>query len=223
MRASSCEPAACAGFNKAPDIGIFIDCLKKDYEIDVAIETGTCRGDTARFLCSSFNEVHTMEISSDYFQEARTALQDCPNAHCYLGSSEKVLAQILPSLKDRRAIFYLDAHWNDYWPLLDELNEISKTHRDNCIIVIDDFKVPGRREISYDQYGSHSCSYKYIKEELSKLYTHYDFYYLIPKNIASRAKFIAIPRAWQKKQDRLCKSNFDIVNNLTKLMTQKTR
>jgi predicted O-methyltransferase YrrM len=185
-----------AEFNGAPEIGDFIQILKSEHQIDVAIETGTFLGETTLFFSACFDEVHTIEISNDYYQIATESLKYCPNVHCHFGSSEKVLHEILPDLKEKKVLFYLDAHWNEYWPLLKELEEISQTHRDHCIIVIDDFKVPGRRDIDYDHYGSNECSYFYIKQKLNQIYTKYDYYYLIPKNLSSRAKFVAIPKNW---------------------------
>ena len=210
------EYTARSEFNSAPEIGTFIESLGRDYGIDVAIETGTCQGGTTRFLSSCFKDVHTVEISNEFFQNAKSQLKDCPNVQCHLGSSDQILHDILPALKEKRAIFYLDAHWNQYWPLLDELEEIGKTHKDNCIIVIDDFKVPGRKDIGYDRYDPHECCYRYIKQKLDHVFSSYDYYYVIPKNIASRAKFVAIPKQWPKKRGSLCKPQFEVASQFLK-------
>ena len=197
------------GFNRAPEIGNLIQSLGKDFHIEAAVETGTWKGETTRFLSSCFDEVHTIEISDEHYKNAIETLKDRPNVHLHLGSSEKVMHEILPALSSKRTIFYLDAHWNEYWPLLDELEEIGKTHKDNCIVVIDDFKVPHRRDISYDKYGRHKCSYEYISKKLDQVFTDYDYYYLIPKDLTSRAKFVAIPKKWSKNQSSVCKAHFE--------------
>jgi hypothetical protein len=54
-----------------------------------------------------------------------------------------------------RPLFYLDAHWYDYWPLCDEIRLISN-HLHEAIIIIDDFEVPGRNDCSFDVYKSDS-------------------------------------------------------------------
>lgn len=105
---------------------------------------------------------------------------------------------MLPEVKDRAVLFYLDAHREEHWPLLEEIQEIAKTHKDNCIIVIDDVKVPGKTKIPYDKYGVHECSYDYVKEELKQVFSDYSFHYIIPKSVASRAKLVVIPKAWQQ-------------------------
>ncbi len=183
-------------FNYAPELTPVFALLKRDFHIDVAVETGTSQGSTTTLFSLLFDEVHTIEIVESVYYQTQKRLSGIDNVHCHLGSSEAVLKELLPSLKDKRILFYLDAHWQSYWPLLDELEEISKTHKDNCIIVIDDFKVPGRPEIAYDSYGNHACSHGYIKKNLQKVFTNYAIYYLIPKSPYCRAKFIAFPKDW---------------------------
>lgn len=187
----------CYAFNSAPELISFFAKLKRDHKINVAIETGTFIGSTTAALSLLFNQVHTIELEKDTFERALTNLKNFSNVHCHLGSSEQVLDQLLPTLDNQRVLFYLDAHWREYWPLLAELEEIAETHKDHCIIIIDDFKVPSRPEISYDAYGSHECSYEYIQSTLDKVFTDYSYFYLIPKNIHSRAKFVAIPKKWR--------------------------
>lgn len=186
--------AGITAFNDAPELEALFIMLADDYKIDTVIETGTYFTATTRFFSLHFNDVHTVDIQESLYTQAKALFYEDPNVHCYLGSSEKILHEILPSLKDKRVLFYLDAHWNDFWPLLDELEEISKTHRDNCIIAIDDFKVPGRNDIEFDQYGTHECSYAYIKSKLEKVFTQYSIHYIIPKNTYNRAKLLALPR-----------------------------
>lgn len=188
----------CYAFNNAPELIPFFAKLKREHNTNIAIETGTFMGSTTAALSLLFDQVHTIELKKDTFVQACTRLKNFSNVHCHLGSSEQVLDQLLPTLDTQRVLFYLDAHWEEYWPLLAELEEIAETHKDHCILVIDDFKVPGRPEIGYDAYGSHECSYEYIKNTLDKVFTDYSYYYLIPKDIRSRAKFVAIPNKWRE-------------------------
>jgi len=188
-----------SAFNSAPEIAIFITYLKNLYQMDVAVETGTFKGNTSAFLSFIFDEVHTIEISEKNFLEAEAFLEKHPNIHCHLGGSETVLQELLPTLEDKRVLFYLDAHWNEFWPLLDEIRAIGKTHRDHCIIVIDDFKVPGRKDIPYDAYKGHACSYLYIKKALDEVFSDYSYHYILPRDIDSHAKFVVIPKNFNEK------------------------
>ena len=185
------------GFNSAPEIGSFLVFLKAEYGIQIAIETGTYTGNTTVFLSFLFDRVHTIEYDENTYHTTRETLHRYPNIISHLGSSEVVLSKILPSLEGERLLLYLDAHWYNFWPLRDEILVASLTHIDNCILVIDDFKVPHRNEIPYDKYGVHECSYEYIKEQLDVLYSDYITYYLIPKNPHQRAKFVVIPKEWK--------------------------
>lgn len=183
-------------FNIAVELEPYFYYLKKYFDLDVAVETGTWQGETTKFLGFLFDEVHTIEVDVDTFNSTLVKLRPYRNIDMHYGDSGILLHSLLPTLKDKRVLFYLDAHWFDNWPLLQELEEIGRTHRDNCIVVIDDFKVPGRPDIPYDAYNPHECSYEYIKATLNQVFSDYVYYYVIPKDVNSRAKFVGIPKSW---------------------------
>ncbi|CCB88026.1 O-methyltransferase [Simkania negevensis] len=183
-------------FNCAPEVGTFLTYLKKAYSINSVIETGTFMGNTTVFLSLLFDDVYTIEIVEKTYNATSGKLKDYPNVQCFLGSSDVVLVDLLPKLEGKRTLFYLDAHWENHWPLRQELIEISKTHHDNCVIVIDDFKVPGRRDIPFDKYKQNECSVDYIKEELKLVFSECEIHYIIPANPMCRAKFVAWPKKW---------------------------
>jgi hypothetical protein len=54
-------------------------------------------------------------------------------------------------------MFYLDAHWNQDLPLCEELDVILAAWR-HCIVIIDDFEVPGQPGFKYDRYGDTKLS-----------------------------------------------------------------
>ncbi len=115
-----------SAFNNAPELSSFFNYLKGKYHIDTAIETGTFKGGTTTLFGRLFDEVHTIEVLESAYQEAKETLKTHENIHCHLGSSEKVLRSLLPSVQGKPVLFYLDAHWEEHWPLLEELEEISK-------------------------------------------------------------------------------------------------
>ncbi|MDE3046202.1 MAG: hypothetical protein KGJ02_06120 [Verrucomicrobiota bacterium] len=185
-------------FNDSPEIGTFITTLKQDYQIDAAIETGVYFGSTTLFFSSHFDDVYAIELAKPLYDRVKARLQHRPNIHLYHGSSEKILSELLPTLKEKRLLFYLDAHSDGYWPLLDELEEISKTHHENCILVIDDIHVPNT-DIHGILDGTKELSHEYIRSKLRKIFDRYAIHYLIPKNVSRAAKFVAIPRKWENK------------------------
>jgi len=183
-------------FNCAPELGPFFLYLREEYNVRTVVETGTFKGSTTLFFGSFFDKVYTIEVQPDFFLESQETLRPFGNVQCHLGNSPTILRHILPPLREERILFYLDAHWYANCPLLAELKTIQKTHRNNCIIVIDDFKVPGRPDIPYDSYNGDDFSFEYIRKHLDKLFDKYTFHYIIPKNVQSRAKLVVIPKKW---------------------------
>lgn len=186
----------CKPFNNALEIGFYVNYLKEALQLEVAVETGTWQGETAKCLAFLFPTIHTIEVQFDVFKKAKNTFRNNSNVNLYQGNSPEVLSQILPSLENKRALFYLDAHWFSDWPLIAELEAIGKTHYDNCVIVIDDIKVPGRDDIPYDAYGEHECSYDYIERTLPLVFSSHFFFYLVPKSVTSRAKLVILPQAF---------------------------
>lgn len=183
-----------SGFNWAPELTPYFLFLKEKFNIEACIETGTSRGESTLAFSRIFNSVDSIELDATTFDNAKERFKGNKNITLHFGDSAKLIQPISELKKDKFVLYYLDAHWNDFWPLLDEIEGISKTHKNNCVIVIDDFKVPGRPEIYYDFYNNKECSHEYIKEKLQLVYDDYDVIYLIPNNIHSKAKFVAIPR-----------------------------
>lgn len=182
--------------NGCPDNQSLFYYIKNKYQIDVAVETGTHKAATTLFLSTYFKEVHSVELSQEFYNESKHKLRNVNNATLYLDSSQNVLEKILPNLKDKKIFFYLDAHGHSYWPLLDELSIISKTHKDNCVIVIDDCLVPGRSDITFDMWNGIPCCYDFFRENLEKVFTEYTYHYVIPEKVNRRARFMAIPKVW---------------------------
>ena len=196
--AKQARRAGLIAFNEGPEMGAFFLLLQEEYGLDTVVETGTHQGFSTFFFANWFKEVHTVEIFGPSFWKARFAFESMPHVHCHYGSSEQVLQTLLPTLQEKPLIFYLDAHWETYWPLLDELEVISRTHKDNCVIVIDDVRVPGRSDLGFDGYGSDICELAYFRKGLEQVFTDFSSHYLLPKQSSSRGKFVAIPSSLRR-------------------------
>lgn len=136
-------------------------------DVDVVIETGTFRGATTKHFANWCNEVYTIEVNKDNFIMAQRTLART-NVKTFLGSSEQVIDEILPLVKDKKIFCFLDAHWQEYNPLLDELAVIAK-HGIKPIIAIHDFKVPDT-DLGYDTYGSIIYEWEWIRESIENIY-----------------------------------------------------
>lgn len=167
--------------------------LFKDFNIKRIIETGTYFGWSTRFL-SEFNvPVDTIEVLYENYSVARKNLQNFENVSLYLGNSPILLNNII-NYEEENLLFFLDAHWENYWPLKDEL-KIIKEKNIKPVICIHDFFVPGGDKIiynkqfvkvsnglgskfGYDEYDGIPLNFDFIKEELEQIYNgQYDYHY----------------------------------------------
>jgi len=113
------------------------------------IETGTWVGNTTYFF-SKFNfEVYSIEANKSFYALSILRFLKRENVHIINGSSNNVIKDF-KNFKDNIFV-YLDAHWEDFVPLDDELNHLKNF--DEIIVLIDDFKVEQIPEWKYDKYS----------------------------------------------------------------------
>lgn len=114
----------------------------------VFVETGTYRGDTAKWAADHFEDVYTIENSEILFQQHSGSLAALPNVHACCGDSRSLLPAILENIGERKGLHWLDSHWfggdtgggeEDQCPLLAELQALF--HRTQDIILIDDARL----------------------------------------------------------------------------------
>lgn len=137
--------------------------------VKTVIETGTYLGATAKHFDQWCKNVLTIEVKKEHFDQAWENLKGT-NVQQFLGSSEQVLDKILNDVdKESGIFFFLDAHWEAYNPLLDELAVIAK-HGIKPIIAIHDFKVPDHPELGFDTYGEIVYEWNWIKNSIETIY-----------------------------------------------------
>jgi hypothetical protein len=147
--------------------------IKEKYDVKNVVETGTCLGSSTIFFTENFENVHSIEINSEYLNIAK---ERNPKANYYLGSSDIVLPSIISSLVGK-TVFFLDAHWEKHCPLLNELDCIASM-TEKPIIVIHDFFVPNSN-LGYDTYDGQAFDFQWIKEKLDLIYDteNYEYFY----------------------------------------------
>jgi hypothetical protein len=155
--------------------------LKERFNIDTAIETGSCLFYTTRWLSNNFKEVYTVECNPDYYLIGVEKVLDKTNVHSFLLDSVKFLNLTLPSFKDNNIITFLDAHWMNNCPLLDELEELSNLQtKQPPVIVIHDF-FTGNEELGCDEYNGQPFTYEWIEPKIKnierKLNCKYEYYF----------------------------------------------
>jgi hypothetical protein len=123
------------------DISIFI---KKSYNINRFVETGTFHGDTSVWASQHFKQVDTIEFSKNIYLQTKRKYEYIENINFIFGDSKSALKNIILNATEP-ILFWLDAHWcsmgsygeNDQCPLIEELEIINASAFNNFIFIDD--------------------------------------------------------------------------------------
>jgi hypothetical protein len=142
----------------------------RTHKVTHIIETGTYHGHTTKHLCKMAKRVDTVEVVQENFTESQKTLLGIDNVYSHFGNSSEVLPHVLPSESEGLFLF-LDAHWQQYNPLLDELKVIAGAGL-KPIIAIHDFKAPNRPDLGFDTYPKSGIVYEWdwIKSSVENIY-----------------------------------------------------
>jgi hypothetical protein len=120
------------------------------------VETGTFLGATTDFMARTGLPVFTVDGNARCYGFARSRFWRRRNVNVHLGDSREVIRSLfggaLCAYKDRTIFFYLDAHWNDDLPLVEEI-DLAFSLCPAAVAMIDDFAVPGDPGYLFDDYG----------------------------------------------------------------------
>ena len=134
--------------NFSIDTGL-VKALQSVLRLRVFVETGTFEGAAIDLARPFFTEIHSIELSPEYFAQCQARFKGISEVHLYLGDSAKVLATLRPKFAGRAALFWLDAHWcvaqdtggeKSQCPLLEEIRSIGSLD-DDSVIMIDDARL----------------------------------------------------------------------------------
>lgn len=163
------------------------------YKIKTVFETGSYYGRGTLFFSELVPTVVSVDVDEHYWNLSACTVRsrgnrfetNQPGARTFYGNgklivlchgnSPQVLASML-ALKcfEQPFLFYLDAHWNDYWPLLDEIRTIACAGVPQSVIIVHDIQVPGT-DFGYDTYKGQPLSLEYVKPELLKVNPNFRF------------------------------------------------
>ena len=143
----------------------------RNIKFEFIIETGTEYGFTTKFFSNFSNKIISIEKSKPTFVIAKKNLQNEKNVQLILNDS-KNLKSIIDSKninidKNQAIFFYLDAHSEDDYPLIEEIKYIVNEYN-NFIILIDDFQVPHDQGYGFDSYKGKKLNIDFVKTLLSK-------------------------------------------------------
>lgn len=123
----------------------------KNINFDTFVETGTHIGTTIFAIAPYFNELHTIELSKQFYDYCKqiASNNNVTNITFYNGSSDSVIKELCTKIL-KPAIFFLDSHWSKEntargevdVPLLNELKFIKERNKPD-IVIIDDYRLFG--------------------------------------------------------------------------------
>lgn len=145
--------------------------LSKTFNLTTFFETGTFHGMSSQIISNYFDKVMTVENNEEFYQIAVDNLKNINNCSIYFGNSPEIMDLNLKN-NNSSIFFFLDAHWYDYWPILDELEVIYKKSI-QPVIAIHDFYVPdsnGNAKFGFDSYHDTALDFNYIKSSIDKIY-----------------------------------------------------
>jgi predicted O-methyltransferase YrrM len=143
----------------------FVDIIK-EYDINTIVETGVHEGRSTLEFSHLVENVIGIDILEESISIAKNRIDNSnrTNVKLYVGNSPQVLSSIVDSIDAEHTIFFLDAHWESYWPINDEIKMLPKN---KGIIIVHDFLVPNHPELGFDAYNNQPFTYEFIKESLT--------------------------------------------------------
>lgn len=158
----------------------------------IFVETGTYLGETTNIAKNIFQEVHTVEIKRELFENAKSKFSNHSNVICHLGDSSILLEDICKTL-DKPTCFWLDGHWSaghtgkglKNVPLYEELQLIMKHCSQKCVILIDDCRL-------FEKTGEHLDGWEVINKNtiLEIVQSRLDSYSFYPSSLHPEDRMI---------------------------------
>ena len=125
-------------------LALLFDDLVRAYDADSLVECGSSFGDTTVYLAQRYPEIPIVSCDIDPLCAAIAARRTAsrPKARVWTAPSVDIIKQA----SGARPIFFLDAHGDASWPILDELSLIK-----NGVAVVHDFDI-GHARFAFDSY-----------------------------------------------------------------------
>ena len=119
----------------------------KEFKCKILVETGTYKGDMIFAQLNNFEQLYSIELSNEYYNNAKIRFKDHPKVSLILGDSGIELPKLVQKLNDK-TLFWLDGHYcggvtaqsEVECPIYAELECIFKSNL-NHVILIDDARM----------------------------------------------------------------------------------
>ncbi len=149
--------------------------LKKNFNINTAVITGTGKGGDAELYGHHFETVHTVEIDYETYQIAQKRLAYLKNVRQYFLDSAYFL-RVFKKVHTGNVLYYLDAHYYDpllsqKWVVVRELQSLIDCNK--AIIVIHDYD---NGLFGHLVYAGEHMGWNVIGEHIQKVNSDFSYY-----------------------------------------------
>lgn len=136
--------------------------------ITTVVETGIDRGGSTMLFSHMVPSVIGIDNDPAKIMTVTKSLADRGISNVQLlqmNSPDALRWLVANGLDVSRTLFLLDAHWQAYWPLRDEIRAITKGQG---VLVMHDARVPGCPTLGVDEYDGQELSYEYLRDVLTE-------------------------------------------------------
>lgn len=135
------------------------------WKVRTIVETGTYKGKSTRALADMGALVFTIEIRPELAE-----MRELGNVEALIGDSGELVGDLLPVMR-KPFLIYLDAHWGEHSPLLEELEGIAAAGlKEKPVIAIHDFYNPLHPEYGFDRWDIGEYRLELVEPYLEAIY-----------------------------------------------------
>jgi hypothetical protein len=156
------------GFGTDPQLLVDIQKYRRMFPYNTLVETGTYHGTSSAILSNFFDKVYTCEISDEYDEIREEKFKGIENIEFMKGRSSECLPTFFDKIGNSEFFLFLDAHWQNSWPLRSELDCVIDAGY-KPFIFIHDFDC-GHEGWQFDSYGDIVLNHDYIKDKMDLIY-----------------------------------------------------
>jgi len=117
----------------------------KRFNIKIFVETGTNKGNMIAANLDVFEKIYSIELDKKFYRIAKKRFLKNKKVDLILGESTKKLPEVLEKISEP-ALFWLDAHFANFSPVMQELKHIFNHKIKNHVILIDDARIFKKRK-----------------------------------------------------------------------------
>lgn len=122
----------------------------RQFNLNVLVETGTFRGDMVEAMRNTFERIYSIELSQQFFEDARRRFKSAAHIELIRGDSGQELGRLLPKIH-QPALFWLDGHYSagqtargeKITPIFEEMEHILGSAEKRHVVVVDDARCFG--------------------------------------------------------------------------------